>query len=435
MQRWQREIYSVLTLLALALPISYFTGHLSLILLVIVTFLLIRQTLRINELEQWLSRGAFGDKHEQKGIFGDIYYHIWKIKKTDKKRKKKLSRMIDRFRTSTDALPDAAVVLGGHAEIEWTNKAAREMLGLKLSDKGQRIPNLIRTPSFIHYLKSNDYRQKISIPSPVNENIILQISIVPYGAGLRLLLAQDITHLKNIERMRTDFVANVSHELRTPLTVLRGYLETLQEMDDVPTTYFRSFQNMAMQTERMQLLIDDLLLLVRLETKSKKSDPVNIPELLKQLCQESDLLEKDERRLELDISADINLQGDEMELRSAFTNLVVNALKYSPADKPVKVSWHEIENGGVCLDVEDFGEGIAAADIPRITERFYRADVKRIRKINGTGLGLAIVKHVLARHDAKLEINSQLGKGSLFRCVFPARRICLRRGSAATVSQ
>lgn len=424
MLRWQREINILLALLVPALLLGFFIGQLSLILLVVVSFLFFRQTLHINQLEKWLSRGAFGDRREQKGIWRDIYYHIWKIRKIDKKRKKKLSRMIERFRTSTDALPDAAVVLGSFGEIEWTNKAAREVLGLKKSDKGQRIPNLIRSPVFIQYLKSNEYRQKISINSPVNENIILQISIVPYGTGLRLLLAQDITHLKNIERMRTDFVVNVSHELRTPLTVLKGYLETLQEMDNVPAVYFRSFQNMATQTERMQLLIDDLLLLARLETKAKKSECVGMRELLKQICRESDLLEKDERRVELSIETDSNLHGDEEELRSAFTNLLVNALKYSPADKPVKVRWLKSGEDGVCLEVEDYGEGIASADIPRITERFYRAEVKRNRKINGTGLGLAIVKHVLVRHDAKLEIESQLGNGSRFRCQFPAKRVC-----------
>jgi two-component system phosphate regulon sensor histidine kinase PhoR len=224
--------------------------------------------------------------------------------------------------------------------------------------------------------------------------------------------------------MRTDFVVNVSHELRTPLTVLKGYLETLQGMDNVPGVYFRSFQNMATQTQRMQLLIDDLLLLARLETKPKKSDCVNITELLKQICRESDLLEKDERRVELTIHADSKIQGDEEELRSAFTNLLVNALKYSPADKPVLVNWHLNPEGGMYLEVEDFGEGISSSDIPRITERFYRAEVKRNRKIIGTGLGLSIVKHVLVRHDAKLEIESQLGKGSRFRCVFPANRRC-----------
>lgn len=424
MQRWKREINILLGLIALSCLLASFIGHLTIILLVITNCLLILQTIQIDKLEKWLNRGAFGDKREKKGIWRDIYYHIWKIRKIDKKRKKKLSRMIDRFRTSTDALPDAAIVLGEFAEIEWTNKAAREMFGLKKSDKGQRIPNLIRTPAFIQYLKSNDYRTKISISSPVNENVILQISIVPYGAGLRLLLAQDITHLKNIERMRTDFVTNVSHELRTPLTVLRGYLETLQELDDVPNAYFRSFQNMSTQTERMQLLIDNLLLLARLETKAKKVECVCVPELLKQICRESDLLEKDERRVELTINSNANIDGDEDELRSAFTNLVVNALKYSPPDKAVKVGWFKSTEGGVYFEVEDFGEGIAPNDIPRITERFYRVEVKRNRKINGTGLGLAIVKHVLVRHDAKLEIESHLGRGSRFRCVFPDKRLC-----------
>ena len=424
MERWRREINTVIALVLLAMILSYFIGHLSEMLLGVALFLLIRQSLAVNELEQWLSQGAIRDRHDHKGIWADIYYHLWKIKKNDKKRKKKLSRMIDQFRKSTDALPDAAVVLGEHAEIEWTNKAAREVLGLKKSDKGQRIPNLVRTPQFIQYLKANDYRQSICIASPVNDSTILQITIVPYGAGLRLLLAQDVTQIKKMERMRTDFVANVSHELRTPLTVLKGYVETLQEIDDVPATFARCFVSMATQTERMQNLIDDLLLLARLETKEKKSECVNMHELLSQICKESDLLEKDERRIELNIATDANLNGDSQELQSAFTNLLVNALKYSPPTSPVKVSWYQKPCGTLCLEIEDFGEGIALTDIPRITERFYRAETKRKQKISGTGLGLAIVKHVLVRHDAKLEIDSELGKGSHFRCVFPAQRAC-----------
>lgn len=423
MQRWQREINITIGLVTPALVVSFFVGHLSTLLLAVTSFLLIRQTLAVNELEKWLNKGAFGDRRDQKGIWGDIYYHLWKIKKTEKKRKKKLSKMVEQFRSSTDALPDAAVVMGSYAEIEWSNRACRDVLGLKKSDKGQRVPNLIRNPQFVQYLKSNDYQQKIIIPSPVNENIILQISIVPYGDGLRLLLAQDVTQLKNIERMRTDFVANVSHELRTPLTVLKGYLETLVEMDDGQSIYSRSFQNMATQTERMNLLIDDLLLLARLESKTKSSQCVNAPELLKQICQESRLQAKDACRIELILESEAKIQGNEEELRSAFSNLVTNALKYSPADKPVKVRWQQADDG-VFFEVEDFGEGISTADIPKITERFYRAEVKRNHKINGTGLGLAIVKHVLVRHDAKLEINSQIGKGSRFKCWFPAKKIC-----------
>jgi two-component system phosphate regulon sensor histidine kinase PhoR len=424
MHRWQREISIALSLMAAALVLAYFIGHLSTLLLFITIFLYIRQSLAISELEKWLSRGAFGDMRHKKGIWADIYYHLWKLKKTEKKRKKKLSRMVEQFRTSTDALPDAAVVMGSYAEIEWSNRACRTVLGLKKSDKGQRVPNLIRNPAFVQYLKSNDYSQKITIPSPVNENQILQISITPYGEGLRLLLAQDVTTLKNIERMRTDFVANVSHELRTPLTVLKGYLETLVEIDGGETFYSKSFQNMAEQTERMTVLIDDLLLLSRLETKHRHTECVDAPHLIEQLCQDSRLPIKDIGRIELSLDSDARLLGDETELHSAFSNLVSNALKYSSTDKPIKVRWQNDAEVGVFLEVEDFGEGISSSEIPKITERFYRADVKRNQKISGTGLGLAIVKHVMARHEGKLEVHSQLGKGSRFRCWFPNNRVC-----------
>ena len=424
MGRWWRERNIVILVLLMTIILSFFIGHFVELLLLSTIYLLVRQAIQVNQLERWLSRGVLGDNRNAKGIWEDIYYHLYKIKKTEKRRKKKLSKMVDQFRKSTDALPDAAVVLGEHGEIEWSNKAARNVLGLKKSDKGQRMPNLIRSPQFIQYLRSNDYERKISIQSPVNENIFLLINIVPYGAGLRLLIAQDITQLKKMERMRKDFVANVSHELRTPLTVLKGYLETLQEMDDGASLYSRSFQQMYSQTERMQILVDDLLMLTRLETKEKNSECVDIPKLLTQICQEGDILENSERRIELQIVTDKNVQGDPHELRSAFTNLVINALKYSPEESVVTVRWDATANGGACLDVEDQGEGIASIDIPRITERFYRVDVKRSRKINGTGLGLAIVKHVLVRHDAKLDITSSMGKGSCFRCLFPRKRLC-----------
>lgn len=421
---WWREIYAALLLFVAITALSFFIGHFVELLLLVVSFLFIRQTLQVNKLERWLSLGAKGDNLKAKGIWEDIYFHLYKLKKTEKRRKKKLSKMIDQFRKSTDALPDAAVVLGKHAEIEWINKAASDVLGLKKSDRGQRIPNLIRSPLFSQYLNENDYTQKISIHSPVNENIILQITIVPYGAGLRLLIAQDITQIKSMERMRKDFVANVSHELRTPLTVLKGYLETLQEMDDGESVYSRSFKQMFEQTERMHFLVDDLLLLTRLETREKRSECVDVPELLSQICREGDIIGNSARRIELVFGSDANVSGDPQELRSAFSNLVVNALKYSPEDTTVTVRWNATSDGGACLEVEDQGEGITESDIPRITERFYRVDVKRSRKINGTGLGLAIVKHVLARHDAKLVIRSELGKGSCFRCEFPRKRLC-----------
>lgn len=422
MGRWWREAYLVAALFLAVAVFSYLFGHFVFLLLLATVFLLIRQSVQIAKLERWLSRGGRGDNRQAKGIWEDIYYHFYKIKKVEKRRKKKLSKMIDRFRKSTDALPDAAVVLNKQSEIEWINKAAKEVLGLKKSDKGQNILNLIRTPQFSAYLRANDYTQKISIVSPVNDHIILQITVVPYGAGLRLLLARDVTQIRNMERMRKDFVANVSHELRTPLTVLKGYLESL--LDDVESRHFRSYEQMHAQTERMQFLVDDLLLLARLETQEKHAVCVNIPELLGQICREAKVMGSATRRIELEIGTDQHLLGDPNELRSAFTNLVVNALKYSTDDTTVWVRWTLADDGAACLEVEDQGVGIAQTDIPRITERFYRVDVQRSRKQSGTGLGLAIVKHVLVRHDARLEIYSELGRGSRFCCVFPAKSFC-----------
>jgi two-component system phosphate regulon sensor histidine kinase PhoR len=332
--------------------------------------------------------------------------------------------MIDQFRQSTEALPDAAVVLSVHDEIEWANKAAREVFGLQQSDKGQRIPNLIRFPEFIRYLKSGNYQEAVILPSPVDNRITLEVRIVPYGSGLRLLLAQDVTQLKKMERMRKDFVANVSHELRTPLTVLKGYLETLQDLDDGHSPLLTgSFQQMQGQTERMQHLVDDLLLLTRLETQQKKTQCVDVPALLTQICKEGDTLENTSRRIELTLETAVHIVGEEQEMRSAFTNLLGNALKYSPEDSVVKVRWYQ-DKESIVLAIEDQGEGIAKADIPRVTERFYRVETKRLKKVNGTGLGLAIVKHVLMRHDAHLNITSELGKGSCFSCHFPVGRIC-----------
>ncbi|MSP28297.1 MAG: phosphate regulon sensor histidine kinase PhoR [Methylococcales bacterium] len=422
MAAWKKELTIVLLLFILVAIIGAMSGLFLLLMLLLTLWMLIYQIRQISRFENWLSLGARNSYPKSTGIWEDIYYHVYCLRKNEKKRKKKLTKMIDQFRQSTEALPDASIVLGANNEIEWTNKAARDVFGLYLADKGQHIPNLIRFPEFIRYINSRDYSEPVIVPSPVNNQIILSVRIVPYGAGLRLLLAQDVTQIKMMERMRKDFVANVSHELRTPLTVLKGYLETLQDIDDgyspVLTT---SLLQMHGQTERMQYLVDDLLLLTRLETQQKPPTCVNVPELLSQICREGDTLSA--RPIELTLETDTQIMGDEQELRSAFTNLLGNALKYSPDDSVVKVRWYR-DKEGVNLTVEDQGEGIAKADINRITERFYRVEVKRREKVSGTGLGLAIVKHVLMRHDAHLIITSQLGIGSCFTCQFALKRDC-----------
>ncbi len=428
---WQKELITGLLLFLAVSIVGGMTGLFMPLALLVTLCILMRQLFQINRFEKWIRTGGRSKYPKTTGIWEEIYYHVYLIKKNEKKRKKKLGKMVDQFRQSTEALPDAAVVLGANDEIEWANKAARDVFGLQQSDKGQRIPNLIRFPEFIRYLKSGNYSEPVILTSPVDNRITLAVRIVTYGAGLRLLLAQDVTQLKKMERMRKDFVANVSHELRTPLTVLKGYLETLQDMDDGESPLLTtSFQQMHGQTERMQHLVDDLLLLTRLETKQKKTECVNIPALLSQICKEAETVHgkasdpvRIEARIALSLETDAHIVGEEQELRSAFTNLLGNALKYSPEDSVVKVRWY-LSKEDIVLDVEDQGEGIAAIDIPRVTERFYRSEAKHIKKVGGTGLGLAIVKHVLMRHDAKLNIASELGKGSRFSCHFPVKRVC-----------
>ncbi len=421
---WRRELTYLSLFIIIAAILSYFIGYFIHMLVLILTFVIIRQVILLSRLERWLSRGAGGKVPTASGVWGDIYYHFYRIKKSEKNRKKKLGKIIDQFRKSTDVLPDAAVVLGDYDEIEWANKLAKPVLGIKKSDRGQRIDNLIRSPEFVAFLKSKDGKKKLTLPSPIDSKIILQFRIVSYGLSQRLVIAHDVTQQKNMELMRKNFVDNISHELRTPITVLKGYLETLQDLDDSQSAMLtNALAQMNVQAGRMQYLIDDLLLLARLETQKKKTKCVDVPLLIKKICQENNAVEKYEKRIALNLESDCNIVGEEQDLHSAFTNLLVNALKYSADDMPVKVIWKKTKENMI-FDVIDQGEGIAVADISRVTERFYRVDAKRTANIRGTGLGLAIVKHVLIRHDAALEITSKPGKGSRFRCVFPGSRIC-----------
>ena len=421
---WRRELSYLLLFITIAAVLSYFIGYFMHMVVLILSIAVIWQAVLLSRLERWLSLGAGGKVPTASGVWGDIYYHFFRIKKLEKKRKKTLGKIIEQFRKSTDVLPDAAVVLGINDEIEWSNKLAKLVLGIKKTDRGQRIDNLIRAPEFAELLKSRDEKKTLTIPSPLDRAIILQFRVVSYGVGQHLVIAHDVTQQKNMEAMRKNFVDNVSHELRTPLTVLKGYLEALQDMDESQSVMLsNSLGQMLAQTERMEHLVNDLLLLARLETQKKKNKCVDVPLLLKKICLESGAIETNNQRIELKLETDCNLHGEEQDLQSAFTNLLMNALKYSPEDSLVKVVWKKTA-GALILDVIDQGEGIAEKEIPRITERFYRIDVKRSKKLSGTGLGLAIVKHVLMRHDASLEIKSKIGKGSRFSCVFPVSRSC-----------
>jgi two-component system phosphate regulon sensor histidine kinase PhoR len=363
------------------------------------------------------------------GVWGELYYHIYRMRQRNRKSKRRLANVINRFRESTSALPDAAVVLQATGEIEWFNGAAAQYLGLSApNDIGQRLINLVRHPSFAEYMTNGEFNGSLEISSPVDDTIVLDINIVPYGGkNQNLLVARDITHIKKLENMRKDFVANVSHELRTPLTVLTGTLESLADADDSETleVWRRSLGHMQQHNMRMLSIVDDLLMISRLETEDNQRDhyPVSLSAMLSTIYDEANVLSAKQHDIKMDVAPSLWLMGDEKELHSAFSNLVANAIRYSPTGGLITVSCHQ-KDKGLYFCVKDSGIGIAPHHIQRLTERFYRVDAGRSRASGGTGLGLAIVKHVLDRHGARLEITSRIEKGSEFCCYFPADRIC-----------
>ncbi len=422
---WQSEIYRFCLYLFGSFCLGWFLKDLNVALAAGLLAYLARHLINLYRLESWLRRGAGAVRPPSNGIWREIYYDLSRLKRQDKRRKKRIGKILNRFRKATAALPDGAVVLGPNEDIYWFNSAAGMLLGLKNTDVGQHIGNLVRHPKFTRYLAVMDYEKGISIPAPRHPDTVIGIRIVRFGKGLRLLLAQDITRIKQMESMRRDFVANVSHELRTPLTVLTGYLENLQEFPDMPRDRFvRSIDSMADQAGRMRALVDDLMFLTRLETKIPEvvNQYVDMPDLLGRLGNEFSSIHPQQERIQLQVESSATVLGNENELRSAVSNLISNALKYSPPECAVTLRWID-QDGDTRLDVIDRGEGIAEEYIPRLTERFYRVDVNRSRQEGGTGLGLAIVKHVVNRHGGELKITSEVGKGSCFSVLFPAERL------------
>ncbi len=361
------------------------------------------------------------------GMWGEVFDSIYHLQRRNQRARGRLQAVIDRVQESTAALRDAVIMLDSHGNLEWWNKASETLLGLKTpQDSGQSITNLVRDPRFKDYFERGNFLEPLDLPSPVNPRKQLQLNITRYGNQEHLMLVRDVTRLHQLEQMRKDFVANVSHELRTPLTVIAGYLETLHDnVDDINPRWRRALQQMQQQGARMQGLLNDLLLLAKLEATDYPSDnhPVAVDLLLQSIRNDALALSAERNhRISLEADAGLRLKGSESELRSAFSNLVFNAVKYTQAEGEIRIRWWQ-DAQGAHLSVQDSGPGIEAKHLPRLTERFYRVDSSRASHTGGTGLGLAIVKHVLLRHRGGLEITSVIGKGSLFTCHFQPAQI------------
>ena len=413
--RLRREIIYLVAAGVFILILGGLTGLATQLLLVGLAGYLVWHLYNLSKLIKWLKKP---NKVLPKsvGIWDEINYQLYHLYDRQRKARKKLKTIVNRFQDSTQALPIAAVALNKNNEIEWFNRAAGELFDLQHPrDIGNRINNLIRLPAFTAFLVKKNTAESIDFEFNHRQ---LNLNITPYGHKQYLLTARDITIQRQLEDMRRDFVANASHELRTPITVIAGFVEALQEQ--ARNSHIKApLEKIQQQTVRMQQILEDLIILARLEsTKPLLHEQVDLEELLQLVYNDALILDRGRHRLQISTQP-ASIFGNRVELQMAVSNLVINAIRYTPEQGIIKI-FNTIDDDGVHVGVEDNGIGIMPEHISRLTERFYRVDPGRSRNKGGTGLGLAIVKHILDRHDALLHVHSVPNEGSLFRCDFEA---------------
>jgi two-component system phosphate regulon sensor histidine kinase PhoR len=400
--------------------LSYFFGPMIGVSCVAITLaiLMLVQLQYLYRLAEWLDRPHDARLPDGWGAWTDIFSKLYRLRRLDQRNQADLAEWLARFRQAMSLLPDGVAIVDDVLFLEWCNPAAEQHLGFQLErDKGMRVTNLIRHPQFIDYIILGKYEQPLALS--VQERKLL-IQIIPFENRRQILVTHDATESQQIDMMRRDFVANASHELRTPLTVINGFLEIAESQPELDRHIrLEHVKLMKEQGLRMQNLIEDMLTLTRLESVEYpvRMERVNIPALLNQIMQEALALSAGKHKLSLDVDGpDIN--GSKDELRSAFGNLVSNAIRYTPDGGKINIAW-DIVSTGPRFHVKDTGIGIPYEHIKRLTERFYRVDKSRSRETKGTGLGLAIVKHVLLRHNAVLAVKSVPNEGSTFIINFP----------------
>lgn len=419
---WKRHLLRMLFLAAVVLLLGWYGGQLlpaALTLLALYSGWLMFNMIRLS---RWLDSRE-PEPPESYGVWSDIFESIHRLQKRNREQHEQNETIIREFRSMTDAFPDATLVLDENDAITWFNESARHLLGLRSpEDIGQVVTNLLRDPDFADWISVQEQvESRFEMFSPLDGNRRLSVSAVRHRDDQRLLILRDITDLHNLEQVRRDLVANVSHELRTPLTVLIGYLESLQDQADEDLA--PAIERMQEQAWQMRALLNDLLELSRLQSESEPDfdERVNVCAVVMQLREQAEEISQGNHEVRVHCESDLDLMGNSKDLESAFRNLINNAIYYTPDQGNIEISWGATDEGLV-FSVTDSGIGIPKRDIPRLTERFYRVGSDRSRHTGGTGLGLSIVKHVLNAHDARLVIESELGEGSTFACIFPLER-------------
>lgn len=425
---WNRLLARPALVLGAALLIGFLVGHPWPAVAIAAIALVGWQQLRLRRLVQRLSsrqRIAMGRGND---AWADLGQLLHRSQEETRHRAQRLVEMLRAYRAAAAALPDAVVVLERNTQrVQWFNQAAGTLLGLRYPEDTQApLAERLRPLPVAHWLAGGRHAEPLlDVASPVNPATRLSLRLIPYSEQFWLLVARDVTKLMHLEHIRRDFVANVSHELRTPLTVIHGYLEML-DPDEQPD-WAPILVEMRRQSQRMTQLVEDLLTLSRLESQDSVNDEVvNMDSTLATLRREAEALGKGRHVVSVEDRAGVDLLGSPRELHSAFSNLVSNAVRYTPEGGAIDIVFARDDDGGTTLSVRDTGYGIPESHLPRLTERFYRVSTSRSRELGGTGLGLAIVKHVLQLHQGRLEVTSEVGAGSTFTCCFPAGRTVTR---------
>ncbi len=426
-------------LLAFAVAVLWLAGNETMSLWLLAggtAIFLVYHLYHLAEFTQWANSGLEAAVPEARGVWDLAFSALYRRVKERRSQQRDLADALQKLRNAAEAMPDGMVILNREKNIEWCNRVAEHHLGINFfQDFDQPIVNLIRQQSFADFLASNDSARPLELNSDREGAPLLSLQLIPYSEGRSLLLSRDISRIESLETVRQDFIANVSHELRTPLTVLGGFLETFETVplnSDQAKQYIGLMQA---QTDNMQHLVENLLTLSSLESNDNQSaiQTIDINILLTRLHADVQALSAGRHTITLDVASGATLQGNEAEIFSAFTNLITNAIRYTPAGGEIKLRWFTTENANI-FEVRDNGIGIDSEHIPRVTERFYRVDRSRSRQTGGTGLGLSIVKHIAARHHARLEIESKVGKGSVFRLIFEMQKVTEIRNENKTVT-
>ena len=425
---WVSELWRITFVIFIALVIGIQTHSWLACLILSLMGYILWLLYKLRQLYNWLEDGAKPSYvPEGNGLWEGITQQIQSMQKKSETRRKRMRKLLKRSKIIISGLPYATLVLNDNNEIDWANKTSAEFLNIDgKRDRGQRIDNLIRTPEF-HQLLTSSNSKEIEISSPHNTDLQLALQLTSVQKNFKLLIARDISERVNILQMRKNFIANASHELKTPLTVISGYLEIMQKDDHLPEHLLEDISIVSDQAGRMQSIIEDLLILSRLENSALTIDStsiIDVPTIIQNICtDEIKRATNHQHTLEASIDFDLTITGEKTEITSVCSNLIHNAIRHTQNGTQVIVEWKQRKTGEACLVVKDNGQGISSEHIPRLTERFYRVDKGRARNEGGTGLGLAIVQHIIQRHGGRLDIQSTVGKGSVFTVCFPPKRV------------